>query len=109
MTREQIVERLRVVIVEETGDLPEVVTADAKFRDHPFWLDELQQVDLELAIECEFGIEITEADSERLVTVADAVDLVVKRLAARSHESGRPCGCDPGANWVCAEHRENTR
>lgn len=21
-------------------------------------------------------------------------------------ESGRPCGCDPKANWVCERHRE---
>ncbi len=23
-----------------------------------------------------------------------------------SHESARPCGCDPGANWTCEVHRE---
>lgn len=23
----------------------------------------------------------------------------------RAPESAQPCGCDPGANWVCAEHQ----
>lgn len=27
---------------------------------------------------------------------------------AAVHESGRPCGCDPGANWTCAEHRASS-
>ncbi len=21
------------------------------------------------------------------------------------HESAKPCGCDPGAKWLCARHR----
>lgn len=25
--------------------------------------------------------------------------------AETAHESGRPCGCDPGAGWVCERHR----
>lgn len=27
-------------------------------------------------------------------------------LTKRPVESGRPCGCDPGANWKCEQHRE---
>lgn len=23
------------------------------------------------------------------------------------HESAQPCGCDKGANWICAEHRRS--
>ena len=23
-----------------------------------------------------------------------------------THESARLCGCDPGAHWTCAEHRD---
>ncbi len=22
-----------------------------------------------------------------------------------AHESARPCGCDPGAHWICEQHR----
>lgn len=24
---------------------------------------------------------------------------------ATTHQSARPCGCDPGANWVCLIHQ----
>ncbi len=26
-------------------------------------------------------------------------------MAANAHESARPCGCDPGAKWICERHR----
>lgn len=38
---------------------------------------------------------------------ADAIDEVTRKAQHPPQaESGRPCGCDPGANWVCSAHRE---
>lgn len=25
------------------------------------------------------------------------------------HESAQPCGCDPGAKWICERHREGEK
>lgn len=42
-------------------------------------------------------------------TVADVVEAVTDVVSAivetAPSGSGKPCGCDPGANWLCEEHR----
>ncbi|HEX2058033.1 MAG TPA: phosphopantetheine-binding protein [Actinomycetota bacterium] len=56
------------------------VTPDAELlRDLD--LDSLDTMELTLGLEERFGIEIPDADLEGLVTVADAVDLVRRKLS----------------------------
>lgn len=45
---------------------------------------------------------------QNLETVA-SVNAAYTRLCLDQHESARPCGCDPGAKHVCAEHLEELR
>lgn len=42
-------------------------------------------------------------NQERLAALKAAVRAPV--INAQAHESARPCGCDPGAGWTCAEHK----
>ncbi len=59
------------------------VTLDASFLDD-LGADSLALVDLTLAVEEAFDIEIPDEDAYRIQTVRDAIDAVEKRLRQRS-------------------------
>lgn len=44
----------------------------------------------------------------RLEAVTEAIKVfsaAIVELQKPFHESAQPCGCDPGANWICEAHR----
>lgn len=46
---------------------------------------------------------------QMIQAIREEVAGVVEELRSSipsSSLSGQPCGCDPGAGWVCARHRE---
>ena len=65
-------ERVREIIVNELGVEPEKVTQEASFVED-LGADSLDTVELVMAFEEEFGIEIPDEDAENLQTVGDAV------------------------------------
>ncbi len=65
-------ERVREIIVNELGVEPEKVTQQASFVED-LGADSLDTVELVMAFEEEFGIEIPDEDAENLQTVGDAV------------------------------------
>ena len=65
-------ERVREIIVNELGVEPEKVTPEASFVED-LGADSLDTVELVMAFEEEFGIEIPDEDAENLQTVGDAV------------------------------------
>lgn len=67
-----IFERLKKIIVEQLGVDPDQVTMEAKFRDD-LKADSLDLVELIMAIEEEFGGEVSDEDAQKIVTVGDAV------------------------------------
>lgn len=67
-----IEERVRDLIVEQLGVSQEQVTAEASFIDD-LGADSLDTVELVMAFEEEFGIDIPDEDAEKMVTVADAI------------------------------------
>lgn len=67
-----IFERLKKIIVEQLGVEPDQVTMEAKFRDD-LKADSLDLVELIMAIEEEFGGEVSDEDAQKIVTVGDAV------------------------------------
>jgi acyl carrier protein len=67
-----IFERLKKIIVEQLGVEPDQVTMEAKFRDN-LKADSLDLVELIMAIEEEFGGEVSDEDAQKIVTVGDAV------------------------------------
>jgi acyl carrier protein len=63
------------LIVRETGARPERVVPKARFVED-LDLDELDMIELVMALEKEFGMEVSDEDFEGLVIVADAVEFV---------------------------------
>lgn len=69
---ENIEERVKEIIVNELGVEPEKVTEDASFVED-LGADSLDRVELVMAFEEEFGIEIPDEDAEKLETVGEAI------------------------------------
>ncbi|MDE2662905.1 MAG: acyl carrier protein [Gemmatimonadota bacterium] len=64
--------RVREIIAQELGVEQEKVVDDANFVDD-LGADSLDTVELVMAFEEEFGIEIPDEDAERMQTVAEAI------------------------------------
>ena len=67
-----IEERVRDLIVEQLGVNAEQVTLEASFIDD-LGADSLDTVELVMAFEEEFGIDIPDEDAEKMSTVTDAI------------------------------------
>ena len=68
-------DRVKKIVVEHLGVEPEKVTEDASFIDD-LGADSLDIVELVMAFEEEFGIEIPDDAAEKILTVKDAVDFI---------------------------------
>jgi acyl carrier protein len=64
--------KVREIIINELGVEPEKVTPEASFVED-LGADSLDTVELVMAFEEEFGIEIPDEDAEQLQTVGDAI------------------------------------
>jgi len=65
------------IIVEQLGLEASEVKPGASFVDD-LGADSLDRVELVMALEEAFGVEITDADAEKIVTVEDAVEYIQK-------------------------------
>jgi len=65
-------EKVKELIVEQLGVEPGQVTEQAKFVDD-LGADSLDTVELVMALEEEFSIEIPDEDAEKIVSVSDAI------------------------------------
>lgn len=75
MATEETVRRVKDLIAESLGVNPSEVVADASFIDD-LGADSLDIVELVMAIEKEFNIEIPDEDAEKISTVQDAIDYI---------------------------------
>ena len=75
MSSEEIFEKVKSIIVEQLGVTETSVTMEASFIDD-LGADSLDIVELIMALEEEFDIEIPDADAEKIVTVGDVVDYI---------------------------------
>ena len=66
-------ERVKQIIVEQLGVSEEEVTSTASFVDD-LGADSLDQVELVMAFEESFGIDIPDEDAEKITSVKDAID-----------------------------------
>lgn len=82
-----IQERVRRVLVEEMGLEPEKIHPDARFRED-LGLDSLDGVELTMALEEEFGIEITDRVAEGLKTVKVLIHYLETKLQDTEGLSG---------------------
>lgn len=67
--------RVKDIIINELGVEAEKVTTDASFVED-LGADSLDTVELVMAFEEEFGIEIPDEDAEKMQTVGDAVEYI---------------------------------
>jgi acyl carrier protein len=72
-----VAEKVKSIIVEQLGVDAEEVTPAASFTDD-LGADSLDIVELVMAFEEEFGIEISDEDAEGITTVQDAVAYIEK-------------------------------
>ena len=71
-------ERLTKIVVDQLGVESSQVTMEAKFRDD-LKADSLDLVELIMAIEEEFGGEVSDDDAQKIVSVGDAVRYIDNR------------------------------
>ncbi|NQT25245.1 acyl carrier protein [candidate division KSB1 bacterium] len=74
------VEKFKEIIVERLGVDPNEITAEASFVDD-LGADSLDTVELVMAFEEEFDIEIPDEDAEKLTSVGKAQEYLESRLA----------------------------
>ncbi len=72
-----LVEKVKQIIAEQLGVDEGEVTPSASFVDD-LGADSLDQVELVMALEEAFGVEIPDEDAEKLRTVQDALDYIEK-------------------------------
>ena len=78
MSEKSIEEKVKDIIVEQLGVNPEQVTPTASFIED-LGADSLDTVELVMAVEEEFGVEVPDEDAEKLQTVGDVVKYIEER------------------------------
>ncbi|MCC7219647.1 MAG: acyl carrier protein [Candidatus Contendobacter sp.] len=71
--------RVKKIIIEQLGVKEEQVTNDAHFVED-LGADSLDTVELVMALEEEFELEIPDEDAEKITTVQQAVDYIAAHL-----------------------------
>ena len=71
-------DKIKQIIADQLGVKKEEVTDNAKFVDD-LGADSLDTVELVMALEEEFGIEIPDEEAEKLVTVGDALRYIEEK------------------------------
>ena len=79
MSSEEIFEKVKAIIVEQLGVTDTSVTMEASFIDD-LGADSLDIVELIMALEEEFDMEIPDSDAEKIVTVNDVVEYIKENV-----------------------------
>ena len=75
MADKSIEQRVKEIIVEQLGVNADQVTPDAKFIED-LGADSLDTVELVMALEEHFDLQIPDEDAEKIVTVSDAIQYI---------------------------------
>ncbi len=73
--------KIKSIIAEQLGVKPEEVTPNASFVDD-LGADSLDTVELIMALEEEFSVEIPDEDAEKMKTVGDVIKYIEEKAAA---------------------------
>ena len=79
-------DRVKKIVVEQLGVEAEKVIHEASFVDD-LGADSLDTVELVMALEDEFKIEIADKESENITTVQQAIDFIKERVQASSSDA----------------------
>jgi acyl carrier protein len=80
MDAKQVEEKVKNIIVEQLGVEPEQVKPEAQFV-NDLGADSLDTVELIMALEEEFDIEIPDEQAEKIKTVGEALQHIVDKVA----------------------------
>jgi len=73
-----VAEKVKKIIAEQLGVSEDQITEDAKFIED-LGADSLDQVELIMALEEEFGADIPDEDAEKMTTVGKAVEYITSQ------------------------------
>jgi acyl carrier protein len=79
---EPVADRVKKIIVDQLGVEEETVTPEASFVDD-LGADSLDTVELVMALEEEFGVEIPDEDAEKITKVKEAVEYIEKHASKK--------------------------
>lgn len=79
MNTEEVFEKVKAIIVEQLGVAETSVEMEASFIDD-LGADSLDIVELVMALEEEFDMEIPDSDAEKVVTVGDVVEYIKENV-----------------------------
>jgi acyl carrier protein len=79
---EPVADRVKKIIVDQLGVEEETVTPEASFVDD-LGADSLDTVELVMALEEEFGVEIPDEDAEKITRVKEAVEYIEKHASKK--------------------------
>jgi acyl carrier protein len=79
---EPVADRVKKIIVDQLGCEEDQVTPEASFVDD-LGADSLDTVELVMALEEEFGLEIPDEDAEKITRVREAVDYIEKHATKK--------------------------
>jgi len=97
MSEKSIEDKVKDIIVEQLGVNPEQVTPNASFIED-LGADSLDTVELVMAFEEEFSVEVPDEDAEKLQTVGDVIRYIEERAKWRVVRLRRSRA--PGAAWM---------
>ncbi|MEO8351575.1 MAG: acyl carrier protein [Chthoniobacteraceae bacterium] len=80
MSDKSIEEKVKDIIVEQLGVNPEQVTSNAAFIED-LGADSLDTVELVMAFEEEFNVEVPDEDAEKLQTVGNVVTYITEKTS----------------------------
>ncbi|MBN4006564.1 MULTISPECIES: acyl carrier protein [unclassified Nostoc] len=82
MSQAELFEKVKKIVIEQLSvDPPDKVTPQAKFMED-LGADSLDTVELVMALEEEFDIEIPDEAAEQITSVQDAVDYIDNKVTA---------------------------
>ncbi len=77
MTNQEIFDKVKEIIVDQLGVDDDAVNIASNFVDD-LGADSLDTVELVMALEEQFGVEIPDESAEKITTVQEAVDFITK-------------------------------
>lgn len=79
MEREELLKKIKAIVADKLSIGEEQVTEEASFIDD-LGADSLDTVELVMALEDEFDLDIPDEDAEKMTTVGKAIDYVLEAI-----------------------------
>jgi acyl carrier protein len=80
MEREELLKKVRSIVADKLSISEDQITEEASFIDD-LGADSLDTVELVMALEDEFGLDIPDEEAEKLTTVGKALDYILSHLS----------------------------